>query len=308
MPPIGDSKLGDLLKSGVQVWNKQRPKGWINLADLDLNDLDLRGADLSQAGMWGCNLHRTDLSDATLERADLSCANLCRARLIRTLVKGADFSGAWVYGAAIWDLQGIPSNDEHLSIVPDDARYWQTDHELLQVPAGGLRMAQFLSCAYSALANSEPDALLSGMIDAFSARVALLLGRFTDSEKRLKRIASVLYQSHSIAALIFDFSRPRSRDLTESLTTWARMCSFIIADLTDPSSVPHELVSTVPFLPSVPVFPIIKSGNDPYSMFDYLLRYPWVQKPMSFADDSDLPSIVANIVCQRAALRCPARP
>ena len=297
---MGDSKLADLLRSGVQVWNKQRPKGSLSLADLDLDRLDLRGADLSHAGMWGCNLYGTDLSDASLEGSDLSWATLCRTRLIRTCVKGASFYGASVYGAAIWDLQGTPSNESYLSIVPDN-RWWETDRELFHVE-GGLRLAQFLSSTYSALANAEPDPLLSGMIDALSARVALLLGRFTNKEERLKKIASVLRDNHSTAALIFDFSQPRSRDLTEALTTWARLCSFIIADLTDPSSVPHELASTVPFLPSVPVFPIIMSEAKHYAMFEHLSRYPWVQKPISFTSDSDLPFIIAEIVRQRAAL------
>jgi hypothetical protein len=35
---------------------------------------------------------------------------------------------AWVYGAAIWDLRGVPRNEEHLSIVPDGKGYWDADH------------------------------------------------------------------------------------------------------------------------------------------------------------------------------------
>jgi Pentapeptide repeats (8 copies) len=298
MPPIGDSQLRDLLLRGSKVWNVERPPGWLNLADLDLDDLDLRGADLSHAGMWGCNLQRSDLSDAVLDGADLSCANLCRARLIRASVQGANFREAWVYGAAIWDLQGIPSNEERLSILPDGDRYLKSDHELLRVEAGGLRIAQFLSSAYSALTASEPDALLSGMVDALSARVALLLGRFTASAERLKRIASHLCKEHSIAAMVFDFGKPASRDLTESVTLWARMCSFIIADLTDPASVPHELASIIPFLPSVPVFPIIKTEDQPYAMLEHLLRYPWVRKPFTFATETELEAIVTNIVTE----------
>ena len=38
--------------------------------------LDLSGADLSNAGMWGCNLSGSDLSDAILGEADLSCTTL----------------------------------------------------------------------------------------------------------------------------------------------------------------------------------------------------------------------------------------
>jgi hypothetical protein len=303
MPPIGDSRLGDLLRQGPKVWNVERPPGWLNLADLDLDDLDLRGADLSHAGMWGCNLQRSDLSDAVLDGADMSCTNLCRARLIRTSVQGANFFDAWVYGAAIWDIQGIPSNEERLRIAPDGDRYWRSDRDLFRVEKGGLRVAQFLSTAYSALMASEPDALLSGMVDALSARVALLLGRFTTSGERLDRIASQLRNEHSIVPMVFDFSKPASRDLTESVTLWARMCSFIVADLTDPSSVPHELASIIPFLPSVPVFPIIKADDRPYAMFEHLLRYPWVREPFTFLAETELEGIVTNIVTEVARMR-----
>ena len=74
--------------------------------------------------------------------------------------------------------------------------------------------------------------------------------------------------------MVFDFEKPRSKDLTESVTLWARMCALIIVDLTHPASVPHELASIVPSLNSVPDFPIISDQQQPYAMFEHLLRYP----------------------------------
>jgi hypothetical protein len=51
---------------------------------------------------------------------------------------------------------------------------------------------------------------------------------------------------------------------------------FIIADLTDPSSIPLELGTVVPTTP-VPVRPIILSGQKEFSMFgDLRQRYDWV--------------------------------
>jgi len=298
MPPIGDARLEELLRRGTSVWNAERPPGWLNLADLDLDNLDLRGADLSHAGMWGCNLTRTDLSDATLDAADLKWTNLCGARLIRTSVQGTDFSDAWIYGAAVWDLRGQPKSEARLRILPDDGTYSAREQQILNVGAGGLRLAQFLSSAYSALTAPDPDPLMSGMVDAFSSRVCLLLGRFSDTAQNLGEIARILKNSHSIIPMVFNFSRPDSRDLTESVTLWARMCSFIIVDLSAPSSVPHELASVVPFLPSVPVYPVIGSGERPYSMFEHLLRYPWVRQPVSFSTSSELEAVIATMVAE----------
>jgi uncharacterized protein YjbI with pentapeptide repeats len=79
--------------------------------------LDLSGADLSNAGMWGCNFSGSDLSEAILDEADLSCTTLCRAKLIGTSVQGTNFSQAWVYRSAICDLRGTPRFEDSLSIV-----------------------------------------------------------------------------------------------------------------------------------------------------------------------------------------------
>ncbi|HYW37536.1 MAG TPA: hypothetical protein VE957_05445 [Terriglobales bacterium] len=46
--------------------------------------------------------------------------------------------------------------------------------------------------------------------------------------------------------VLFDFEKRASKDLTGTITTLANMAGFIVADLTDPSSVPHELAMVVP--------------------------------------------------------------
>ena len=44
---------------------------------------------------------------------------------------------------------------------------------------------------------------------------------------------------------MFDFVKPDSKDTIETLTTLARLAHFVIADITNPISIPGELMSIV---------------------------------------------------------------
>ena len=46
------------------------------------------------------------------------------------------------------------------------------------------------------------------------------------------------------------------------------MARFIIADLSDPKSIPHEFAHIVPLLPSVPIKSLIVRPQQEYAMFD----------------------------------------
>jgi hypothetical protein len=84
--------------------------------------------------------------------------------------------------------------------------------------------------------------------------------------------------------ILFDFEKPASKDLTGTVQTLANMARFIIADLTDPSSVPHELAMVVPGT-VVPVQPVLlKRRKREYAMFvDLKRRYGWVLEPYRYA-------------------------
>jgi uncharacterized protein YjbI with pentapeptide repeats len=82
----------ELLRQGVEVWNKWRSKSPSVRPDLfeaDLSEVNLSGADLSEA-----ILGRANLSGADLSRADLNGATLIRATLVRANLKGANLSRA----------------------------------------------------------------------------------------------------------------------------------------------------------------------------------------------------------------------
>jgi hypothetical protein len=88
--------------------------------------------------------------------------------------------------------------------------------------------------------------------------------------------------------ILFDFETPSTRDTHETIVTLAGLSRFVIADITDPKSVPQELVSIVPTLPSVPVQPLLQTGYEPWGMFDHIKRYASVLPLLEYASEKEL--------------------
>src|SRR5205807_3124188 len=98
--------------------------------------------------------------------------------------------------------------------------------------------------------------------------------------------------------VLVDFEKPANRDLTETFGTLAHLARFIIVDLTDPSSAPHEVATVipqtvVPVQPLLTLQPLIIEGKAierrEYAMFEDLRRrYHWVLPTFRYQDTSDL--------------------
>jgi hypothetical protein len=94
----------------------------------------------------------------------------------------------------------------------------------------------------------------------------LILGRFTAERKAVLDALREELRKRNYLPILFDFEVPARQNITETVTLLARMARFIIADLTDPSSIPQELQAIIPSV-RVPVQPLLLEGSSLYSMF-----------------------------------------
>jgi hypothetical protein len=235
-----------------------------NLSGAYLNGADLNGANLSKADLRTANLikadlRRANLSGAYLNGADLNAALLDYATLVDTDLMGADLTSCHIYGVSAWGLRLDNAKQQNLVITPG--------HEPA-ITVDNIEVAQFI---YLMLRNQK----IRDVIDTITSKAVLILGRFTEERKAVLDALREELRKHNYLPILFDFDVPATRDITETVSLLARMARFIIADLTDPSSIPKELEAIVPGL-AVPVQPLLEGSTRPYAMFKDYWKYEWV--------------------------------
>ena len=248
-----------------------------NLQDADLSYSLLTFAELQQSNLTRANLHYAslnwaDLGEADLRRANLTNANLSETNLVKANLGGADLTGARVYGISAWDVNLNGAIQSNLIITP-------TRESIITVD--NLVVDQFI---YLLLYNEK----IRHVIETVTSKVVLILGRFTPERKAVLDAIREELRRHDLLPVLFDFEKPATRDIHETVTTLARMARFVIADITDPKSIPQELVSIVEQMPSLPVQPILQDGFEPWGMYDHIQRYPWVLTIHRYRDLDDL--------------------
>ncbi len=262
-----------MLQQRVATWNKWRQRNPAICPDLseadlrkaDLNKADLSGADLNEAflkkadlsgahlrgaHLRGANLRGTLLTGANLTGAFLFGADLSRAILSRAHLRGADLSGAdlsganlsqatlvktnfcdtnltscSIYGISAWDIRLEGAKQRDLVITPKDQPMITVDN---------LEVAQFI---YLLLHNPK----IRDVVDTIAKKAVHILGRFTPERKPVLEALRTALRAKGYVPILFDFDKPSSQDLTETVSTLAHLSCFIIAELTDPNCSPYEV-------------------------------------------------------------------
>jgi uncharacterized protein YjbI with pentapeptide repeats len=275
---------------------------WANLSEADLAAADLTGANLSWASLRLVDLSAgkligTNLSGANLTEGNLSQANLNNAILVRTNLQRANLTACSIYGVSIWDVQVEGVIQANLIITLPGAPTITVDD---------LEVAQFI---YLLLNNKK----IRDVIDTITSKVVLILGRFTLERKTILDALREELRKYNYLPIVFDFDKPASRDLTETVITLAHLSRFIIVDLTDPRSAPHEVATiipqcVVPIQPLLSLQPLIVDEKEverrEYAMFqDLRRRYSWVLPTYRYQDTADVLASLKEKIIDPAELK-----
>ena len=238
-----------------------------SLIESYIRDATFHRADLRKANLSGAQLLKADLSETKLNEAKLTLASLCQVNL-----KKGDILNVSVYGTSAWEVELEGAKQSNLIITKANEPVITVDN---------LEVAQFI---YLLVHNKK----IRHVIDTITSKVILILGRFTKPRKAVLDAIRNELRQHDYVPVLFDFDKPSSRDIHETVGTLARMARFVIADITNPRCIPQELGSIVEQLPSLPVQPLLKYGSKPWAMYDHIKRYPWVLEIHKYRSLKDL--------------------
>jgi hypothetical protein len=248
-----------------------------NLRNVRITGAEARRANFSHSVLEGGMLHNADLNEAVMRNVNLRGAILTGARLLKTDLSGSDLTGAYVYGVSAWDitLDGTLQSD----LVIGDIKQIKEDREnpakmaitTLSEPTiavDDLEVAQFI---YLLLNNKK----IGKVINTITSKAVLILGRFAPDRKSVLDAIREELRRVGYLPILFDFDPAISHSRMETVSTLAHLARFVIADITDAKTVLQELRGIVPGSPTLPVQPILLSGQKETGLFEFFRLYPW---------------------------------
>ena len=190
-----------------------------------------------------------------------------------TQFREADLTGCRVYGASAWGLVLSEKTKQHNLIITDEGEP--------EITVDNIEVAQFI---YLLIANEK----IRNVIETITSKVVLILGRFSKTRKVILDAMRNNLRTRDLLPVIFDFSVPASRDVTETVMVIAGLARFVIADITDATEVRVELHNVVRDFTSLPVQPILLRGQPAFVSLSHLSKFPWLLPSFEYDTEEHL--------------------
>ena len=317
------------LQQGKESWNAWKDTGMVrpdlkgfNLDGMDLSGYHLDQTDFTDASMVNCNLNNTTLcwcvfirtklnsstiintdwetytgdkrqmginlrwsafADADLTKVDMRGATLEATSFYNCKFNGTDLTGSDVYGVSAWGNQ----YDEYTK--QDDLVVSNFDEDIITID--NLELAQFIYL----LLNSTG---VRDAINALTTKVVLILGSFASPDMQILQNIKTELRLQNYIPMLYNFEKPVRRNHIETVSTIAHLANFIVAELTNPRSIPNELATLIPTLRSVPVIPLIRDGQKPYGMFEDFQDLRHVSALIEYNTTDPVKFLVNDVVCR----------
>jgi hypothetical protein len=150
-----------------------------------------------------------------------------------------------------------------------------------EITVDNIEVAQFI---YLLLRNEK----IRKVIDTITTKVVLILGRFTSERKQVLDALRDELRKRDLLPIIFDFSIPKSRDVTETVKVLAGLARFVIADITDALEVRAELPNIIKDFTSLPVQPILLREQPEFISMQHLRNFPWLLPTFEYDNQEHL--------------------
>ena len=245
--------------NGVAVYNAFAEG--LNFRDANIIDCHFEEGDFSRADFRGTLFQNTKFNKTIFTGTSFAGASFINCNLNRINLVGANFCvkeirDTVVYGISAWDLETWEEAKQSNLVIE---RTYDLYSEMiaqgtLPLTVDDIELAQFVYY----LSNHKK---MRDTLNILNDKGVLLLGKFKEGGlAKLYKLRDIL-RTKGYMPMIFDFDRPNSLSITETVVTMAGLSKFIVADLSG-SSVPHELATILTQIKK----PILALG-DPYSMF-----------------------------------------
>lgn len=264
--------------SGVRIFNAFAEG--LHLRDALFDGSHFEEGDFSRADFRGATFRNTKFNKTILTGANFDGATFINCNLNRINLVGASFrvqeiTETVVYGLAAWDLETSPEMKQSKLVIEKTYDLYSDFMQQGKVPmlVDDIELAQFVYY----LSNHKK---MRNAINILNDRGVLLLGGFKNGGLERLYAMREWFKHKGYMAMIFDFVRPDSLDLIETVITMAGLSKFIVVDLSGPS-VPAELDAILRAIER----PVLAFGK-PFALLPTLARK--TKMLMIEGDDSNL--------------------
>lgn len=306
----GASFAGNADTGGSPAWLLRS-----NFSSADLSGCNFSGVMLADSQFTACHssgktvFEGADLQGANFNNANLSGANmrgvnLQLAQLSETDLRGADLSGSDIYGATVVEPKtDATTKQEGLRVTPTRPAISVNRSRRISLVAPRTIVPDLhtKSLEHGNLLYLMGHTDLAALFGATTEKGVLLLGRFEGEHGKVLDELRTQLRNRGFLPMKFDFKKPGDRTLKETVVTLAGLSHFVIADITEASSVGLEL-ATIAREFRIPIVPIMRKGRKTFSMFESFVRdyREQVLDPLEYEDVQDLIEVIEPAIIKRA--------